>query len=71
MENGQEQALATSTIIITTLVVYKLLLVAVGLWAARRTHSNADFFLGDRQLGPWVAAISYSASACSAWTLLA
>ncbi len=62
--------MATSTIIITTLVVYKLLLVAVGLWAARRTHSNADFFLGDRQLGPWVAAISYSASACSAWTLL-
>jgi len=62
--------LSTTTVILATLIGYKLMLVGVGLWAARRTHSNADFFLGDRQLGPLVAAISYSASACSAWTLL-
>lgn len=62
--------MATTTVIVATLVAYKLLLIGIGLWASRRTRSNADFFLGDRQLGPWVAAISYSASACSAWTLL-
>lgn len=59
-----------ATVILITLIVYKLLLVAVGLWAQRRTHSATDFFLGGRALGPVVAAISYSASSSSAWTLL-
>ena len=59
-----------ATIVIITLVVYKLLLVAIGLWASRRTHSADDFFLAGRGLGPVVAAISYSSSASSAWTLL-
>ena len=53
-----------------TLVVYKIALVAIGLLANRRTHDAADFFLGGRRLGPWVAAISASASSSSAWTLL-
>lgn len=49
---------------------YQCLLLAVGLWASRRTHSSSDFFLGGRKVGPWVTGISYSASASSAWTLL-
>ncbi|MEM9461699.1 MAG: sodium/proline symporter [Myxococcota bacterium] len=53
-----------------TLVAYKLVLVAIGLLAQRRTRDAADFFLGGRTLGPWVAAISASASSSSAWTLL-
>ncbi|MEX1368666.1 MAG: sodium/proline symporter [Nannocystaceae bacterium] len=53
-----------------TLVVYKLALVGIGLVANRRTKDAADFFLGGRGLGPWVAAISASASSSSAWTLL-
>ncbi|NGP53071.1 sodium/proline symporter, partial [Thioalkalivibrio sp. XN8] len=57
--------------ILYTLVVYKLLLVGIGLWATRRTHDTGDFFLGGRQLGGWVAAISASASSSSAWTLVA
>jgi len=65
-----ETRVATTTVIVVTLLTYKLLLIAIGLWASRRTQSDTGFFLGDRQLGPWVAAISYSASACSAWTLL-
>jgi sodium/proline symporter len=56
--------------ILLTLVAYKLLLIAIGLWASRRTNSNADFFLGGRGLGPTIAAISASASSSSAWTLL-
>lgn len=57
-------------IVTVTLVLYMGALVAVGLWASRRTHDQGDFFLGGRGLGPFVAALSYSASAASAWTLL-
>ncbi len=53
-----------------TLVVYKIALVLIGVVANRRTHDAEDFFLGGRGLGPWVAAISASASSSSAWTLL-
>jgi sodium/proline symporter len=56
--------------ILYTLVVYKLALVGIGVWATRRTRDTSDFFLGGRHLGPWVAAISASASSSSAWTLV-
>jgi len=56
--------------VLTTLVIYNAVLVAVGVWANRRNRDVTDFFLGGRQLGPWVSAISASASSSSAWTLL-
>jgi sodium/proline symporter len=59
-----------STIVLSAVVGYQCLLLAVGLWASRRTHSSSDFFLGGRKVGPWVTGISYSASASSAWALL-
>ena len=59
-----------TSVILATLVAYKLLLIGIGLWAQRRTRNPDDFFLGGRRLGPLVAAISYSASSSSAWTLL-
>ncbi len=59
-----------ATVVLVTLVTYKLLLLAIGVWAQRRTHSTEDYFLGGQQLGPFVAAISYAASSSSAWTLL-
>ncbi|MEM9305118.1 MAG: sodium/proline symporter [Pseudomonadota bacterium] len=62
--------MSREAIILTTLIAYKMLLVGIGLWAQRRTHDNADYFLGGRSLGPVVAAISYAASSSSAWTLL-
>ena len=57
-------------VLLATLVTYKVILVGIGLWASRRTHDTTDFYLGGRRLGPWVAAISASASSSSAWTLL-
>ena len=57
-------------IVATTLVLYMGALVVIGVWASRRTRDETDFFLGGRGLGPFVAALSYSASAASAWTLL-
>lgn len=56
--------------ILATLVAYNAALVAMGLWAARRTRDESDFFLGGRRLGAWVAGLSASASSSSAWTLL-
>lgn len=57
-------------IVIATLVAYKALLIGIGFWASKKTIDTDDFFLGGRQLGPLVAAVSYSSSASSAWTML-
>lgn len=59
-----------ATIVLVTLVLYQSLLIAVGYWASRRVTTEEDYFLGGRQLGPVVAALSYSASSSSAWSLL-
>lgn len=59
-----------TTVVLTTLVIYNSILIGVGLWARTRNEDVEDFFLGGRGLGPWVAAISASASSSSAWTLL-
>lgn len=56
--------------LVTTLVVYKVLLLSIGAWASRRSRDGAEFYLGGRGLGPWVASISAAASSSSAWSLL-
>ncbi len=57
-------------VVLVTLVIYNAVLIGVGLWARGRNKGVEDFFLAGRGLGPWVAAISASASSSSAWTLL-
>jgi len=57
-------------VVFVTLVIYNAILIGVGLWARGRNKDVEDFFLAGRGLGPWVAAISASASSSSAWTLL-
>ncbi len=57
--------------LLLTIVVYQVVLLAIGFWASRRTHDDADFYLGGRRLGPWVASLSSAASSSSAWSLLA
>jgi len=59
-----------TTSVFLTLVLYNALLIGVGLWAKGRNQDVADFYLAGRGLGPWIAAISASASSSSAWTLL-
>lgn len=59
-----------TSVILAVLVIYKLALIGVGLWAQRRSSTMQEFLIGNRQLGPVVAAISYAASSSSAWTLL-
>jgi sodium/proline symporter len=57
-------------VILITLILYKVMLIAIGFWASKRTKNTEDFFIGGKTLGPWVAATSSSASASSAWSLL-
>lgn len=56
--------------ILVTLVVYKVALIGIGWWASRFTRDGTDFYLGGRRMGPWVAALSSSATSSSAWTML-
>ncbi len=56
--------------LIATMLAYLIALLAIGAWAQKRTHDTADFHLAGRKMGPWVAALSASASSSSAWTLL-
>ena len=59
-----------STIIIATLILYKLLLIFIG-WSTRKKNITIeDYFVGGRRLGPIITSISYAASNSSAWTLL-
>ena len=46
--------------------IYIVLMLAVGVWGARRTKTLGDFFLGGRSFGPWVTAFAYGTSYFSA-----
>lgn len=56
--------------LIVTMLAYLVALLAMGFWARSRTVDTSDFHLAGRRMGPWVAALSASASSSSAWTLL-
>ena len=56
--------------VLITIIVYNFVLILVGFWAKNRTSNQDDFYLGGRGLGPWVTALSASASSSSAWSLL-
>lgn len=59
-----------NVLVLATLLAYKLVLVAVGIWASRRTRTESDFFIAGQGLGAWVSGLSYAASTSSAWVLL-
>ncbi len=60
-----------TTVIFIAFAVYTLAIVVVGLWSARLARrSDEDYFLAGRSLGPWVAALSASASAESGWVTM-
>lgn len=66
--------MSDTTIVLITLIAYKIVLLAVGWWASKRVSDDSDFFLasggeGDG-LGAWTAGLSYAASTSSAWVLL-
>ncbi|MEN8006762.1 MAG: sodium/proline symporter [Candidatus Krumholzibacteriota bacterium] len=52
------------------LIIYSLIILVVGIRAARLNRTLDDYLLADRRLGPWVAAFSERASGESAWLLI-
>jgi sodium/proline symporter len=60
----------TSLPVIATFLAYLALMLAIGIWAYRRTADSSGYFLGGRSLGPWPAALSAGASDMSGWLLL-
>jgi len=59
-----------SFIISATFLGYLGLMLAIGVYAYKKTSSSTDYFLGGRNLGPWPAALSAGASDMSGWLLL-
>ncbi len=52
------------------LAIYSVIILYVGVRAARMNRTLDDYLLADRKLGPWVAAFSERASGESAWLLI-
>lgn len=51
-------------------MVYIVLMVGIGVFAYRQTHSSADYVLGGRRLGSFVTAMAAGASDMSGWLLM-
>ena len=56
---------------IVSFVLYLVILLGLGLYAARFIRSLKGFLLADRSMGPFVTAMSAEASAMSGWLLIA
>lgn len=61
----------TQTLILFSFVAYLAVMIYIGYYYGRQKTSNsAEFYLGGRQLGPLVAAMSAEASDMSSWLLM-
>ena len=52
------------------LIIYFAILFGIGIVASRRIRSLKDYYLGGKNLGPWVAAFSARATGESGWLIL-
>jgi len=59
-----------SATIIAVLVVYLIILLAIGAWGSRASKSVAGYYLAEKKLPSWVIAFSTNATGESAWLLL-
>jgi len=60
----------TSTAVIAVLVVYLLILLAIGLWSGKDSHDVKGYYVAGKQLPSWVIAFSSNSTGESAWLLL-
>jgi sodium/proline symporter len=56
--------------LIIGLIIYSIIILVVGVFAARWNRTLDSYLLADRKLGAWVAAFSERASGESAWLLI-
>ncbi len=60
----------TLTIMVIAIGLYLLGMIGIGVWTSRKNKNTDDFYLGGRQLGPIVTAMSAEASDMSSWLLM-
>lgn len=51
-------------------ISYMVIVIAIGIWATRRTHSARDFFITGQRLGPLVTALAATSATFSAFVFL-
>ena len=53
-------------------IAYLVFMIGIGIWffIKNKTGGEKGYFLGNRQMGPWVSALSAGASDMSAWVLM-
>ena len=56
--------------IMATIAFYLIFVLLIGFYYAKKNESASDFYLGGRQLGPLVTAMSAEASDMSSWLLM-
>ena len=44
------------------LIAYMALMLLIGLWAAKKVRSSEDWFVGGREMGPWITALAHGSS---------
>ncbi|MEM7483096.1 MAG: hypothetical protein AAF481_18140 [Acidobacteriota bacterium] len=57
-------------LILATIALYGLFVVAVGVWALRRTAGPRDFFIAGQRLGLWVTGVATMSAAFSGFVFL-
>lgn len=57
---------------VSVFIIYLVFMLSIGIWFFFRDKHQTEkgYFLGDRKMGPWVAALSAGASDMSAWVLM-
>ncbi|MBQ7155352.1 MAG: sodium/proline symporter [Synergistaceae bacterium] len=57
---------------VSVFIIYLLFMLSIGVWffVKEKQQTEKGYFLGDRKMGPWVAALSAGASDMSAWVLM-
>lgn len=56
----------TQTVTIIALALFALIMIAIGIFSARKTKTMDGFLLGSRKIGAWVSAFAYGTSYFSA-----
>lgn len=62
--------LEINSAVISTFLLYLVIILGIGIYAWKQTKNASDYFLGGRKLSPFVAALSAGASDMSGWVLL-
>lgn len=51
---------------IVVIALYVIVLMVIGYWSSRRIRNVADFFIANREIGPWVSAFAFGTTYFSA-----